>query len=269
MLPRSDALLIASAFPTTKFRGRHNIVRVYFQHFQQTTFSKIMGRAKKHLALLIGLVHTATLASVGAADESRYAIDTDGVSKKIINGQVIAVADFNAKYKWFAQLFMDGYAGCGGSLIADRWVVTAAHCTAVEDGEAISLTSMKVVIGAEEHCVYTDGCSSAALLAKGAVERKVVRVINHPAYSASNSDSDIALLELESPVTTIAPVAYRTDAFTPQDAFATYGKSVEVFGFGQTKYPNDIGIGGYAQDATPDNIQVRSLQKVIHDRLPG
>ena len=223
-----------------------------------------MGRAKKHLALLIGLVHTATLASVGAADESRYAIDTDGVSKKIINGQAITVADFNTKYKWFAQVFMDGYTGCGGSLIADRWVVTAAHCTADTDGEAISLTSMKVVIGAEASCALTD-CSSAA----GAVERKVVRVINHPAYNAMTSDSDIALLELESPVTTIAPVAYRVEAFTPQDAFATYGKSVEVFGFGQTKYPNLIGIGGYAEDSTPAAIQVRSWQTVIHDRLPG
>lgn len=32
------------------------------------------------------------------------------------------------KYPWFASLMIQGFVNCGGTLIAPKFVVTAAHC---------------------------------------------------------------------------------------------------------------------------------------------
>jgi secreted trypsin-like serine protease len=38
------------------------------------------------------------------------------------------------QFPWQAALYVDGSSFCGGSLISDRWILTAAHCTYVRLG---------------------------------------------------------------------------------------------------------------------------------------
>lgn len=194
---------------------------------------------------LFGLAFAAALALAaaggkqGSSQHSSENTNTDE-DKKIVNGEDFPFSKYSAGYRWFTQLSENGQVGCGGSLIADRWVVTAAHCT-IES----SISGFQVKIGGYTYCPDT-GCSDA-------VTRNVIRIINHPSYDPTSSSSDISLLELDSPVTSINPVCIRSQGFTNQDTFSEFGKDVEVFGFGNMRPDTDYGV-------YPTTLQVGRLQ---------
>jgi len=96
------------------------------------------------------------------------------------------------EWPWQAALMYGSQQFCGGSLINDRYVLTAAHCT---DGLAAS----QITVRLGEHRISTTGETQV-------VTRSVSRKIEHPNYSDSNLVNDIALLRLSSPVTVSATV---------------------------------------------------------------
>ena len=76
--------------------------------------------------------------------------------------------------------------GCGGTLIGDRHVITAAHCTAGQ-----SRNSIKVLIGDTTLGVANDTTRFI---------RTVSEIRQHSNYSSQNTQNDIAILVLSSPV---------------------------------------------------------------------
>ncbi|MFK7803142.1 MAG: trypsin-like serine protease [Anaerolineae bacterium] len=97
------------------------------------------------------------------------------------------------EYPWQALVFPGGFL-CGGSLIDEEWVMTAAHCVFDQSGNLMSAGDVQVVLG-EHDRNSTSGDEQ---------NRSVTQVIAHPSYSPSTQDNDVALLKLSSPASIVA-----------------------------------------------------------------
>merc|ERR1711976_863421 len=150
------------------------------------------------------------------------------------------------EYPWMAGLFYRGIQQfCGGSLINDRYVLTAAHC--VYDMRASDLS---VRLG--DHDISTSSETNH-------VTRSVSEIINHPRYQARTQKNDIALLKLSSPVTissTVLPVC-----LPPQGSRYT-GSKATVTGWGT------LSSGGSSPDELQE-VEVTVLSNIACRRSYG
>ena len=117
----------------------------------------------------------------------------------------------DGKYPWQVRLYSntdDQIGFCGGSIIGDRWVLTAAHCLLDTDA---------VVVG------Y--GSNDRTKTTKIDSEKVIV----HPGYIAGEKD-DVALIKLKKPIPDAKPIPYVDPA---QDkGLAAAGAKVTVTGWG-------------------------------------
>ena len=110
-------------------------------------------------------------------DNGNYTIDA-----RIVGG------DEAVQNSWPWQVFVKFGFDCGGALIDDYWVITAAHCISQS---ANALRSAYVRVGAH---VHTSNNPADPLLGRRiAIEQVVV----HPQYNAQNFKYDLALLKLK------------------------------------------------------------------------
>jgi secreted trypsin-like serine protease len=96
-------------------------------------------------------------------------------------------------YPWMAALFVDDTWFCGGTLISDEWVLTAAHC-------AKDATEMIVMLGAHNVREASE---------EGRLELTTRDFFTHPSYSTLTLHNDLALVHLPNKVnftSTIRPI---------------------------------------------------------------
>ena len=115
-----------------------------------------------------------------------------------------------------AALYIGGGQACGGTLVADTWVLTAGHCVNPNQTNG-GIT--KVVVGRHK------------LSGTGGESITVKKAYRHPGYSSQTLDNDIALLELTSAST--APKAKLATAAQQSELVAN--AKVTVVGWGLTR----------------------------------
>ncbi|KAI1695028.1 ankyrin repeats (3 copies) domain-containing protein [Ditylenchus destructor] len=144
-----------------------------------------IAAANENPAIAINLVIDG--ADVNAEDkDGRTPLDVAVANKRIINGYNISSGD----HPWLVSLLFPKDNGteiiggfCGGTILSDRWILTAAHCTG-RDG----LAGYRFFYGAVN---YKDAEAKTV---------KIKRSINHPEFHRPKRNLDISLAELSEPL---------------------------------------------------------------------
>jgi secreted trypsin-like serine protease len=163
------------------------------------------------------------------------AADDPDYQAQIVGGSAVS----NGKYPFVAALLDKRYGStafkqqyCGGTLIDQDSVLTAAHCV-----KGRTLTPLRVTVG------------RTVLNSDQGKKRRVARIFIHPRYNRNTSARDAAVLKLSRPVSGIAPIKLASAA---QNHLESPGRYAKVVGWGNTvKQP----VGGPADRNYPNRMR--------------
>lgn len=200
-----------------------------------------VGSNLRSAALAGSLACTMLAGPGGVAISGVQAAESFCDEGRVMGGCVTSIENF----PWQVSLFRTGGGSqvfshfCGGSVINERWVLTAAHC--IEDLLPTDPSPIAVYFGATS-------------LEEGGRVVDVRTVYAHPDYRGVGSD-DIALLELANPIDVpTVRLAGSADAARLE----ALGQSAVVTGWGNTPGMQEISgtVGGKGGPSSVQSVEV-------------
>lgn len=155
-----------------------------------------------------------------------------GIDPKVIGGNetTISTAPWMAQLHYYDDRGTSGTSDdigffCGGAVVAPTKILTAAHCV-----KGYNFNANGAVVTGTSQLPSADGTDL-----HGGTVTGVHRQWNHPSYSATTIDNDIAVLTLPVPVKA-TPIRMTTSGDTTS---YKAGTSAKVYGWGRTSSTSD------------------------------
>jgi secreted trypsin-like serine protease len=170
------------------------------------------------------------------------------IAAKITGGTSTVISEF----PWQVY-FITGDYRCGGSIIDNKWVITAAHCTQTDAGANIPASEMFVRVGLNNPSNSSEG-----------KEYSVSEYIVHENFNSSTLLNDIALLKLKDSInyTNATPIKF-VDSDDVADGAIVPGVMSWVTGWGYSH------VSPYVIPTALQKVQLPIISTAVAEKVWG
>lgn len=166
------------------------------------------------------------------------AVASGGFGSRVVEGSPATKTDWRSIVRVEARSAPDRVGACGGTVIAERWVLTAGHCVSGH-----SAPDFIVIEGTDE-------------LKSGGHTMRVDRIVVHERFSEKPPRNDIGLLHLTSPAQSPGQPLIAGNSV---NAVLTDGAIATLAGFGLTNWQP---VGGPHSGTMSDHLLAADLPVV-------